>query len=459
MSEGESGESGRPDRSGWGVIVAYSLVCAATQVLWLTYAAITTESARHYGVSVGAIGWLAEIFPLLYVVLAIPAGILLDRWFRPVLAGGGALVAAGGLIRLGGDEFAWAMAGQVAVAVAQPIVLSAVGKLAAEYLQPRERPAGIAVGSAGSFVGMLIALILGPTVGGHGQIERLLVLEAVLALIPVAMLAGALRRPGFAGARAGVGAQAPVGAQALTAGAGVAVGAGEEHAAIASGVARRLWAMGQMRTLCGLVFIGFGVFVALATWLQTLLAPAGVSETTAGLLLVGMVVAGVIGCGAIAPQVVERGAERRFMLATVLVSCVGCGVMGAVTLLGVRAAAIVVMGAFLLPALPVILTATERLAGPAMAGTAGAIVWMAGNLGGLVVALIVQALVHHPLPAFLAMAAVSLMGLPLIARIGVLPKEAMPGMPGGVRPGAEAEAYSPVSATTRPESTAAASAR
>jgi len=212
--------------------------------------------------------------------------------------------------------------------------------------------------------------------------------------------------------------------------------------------------MPQMRVLCGLVFIGFGVFVALATWLQTLLAPAGVSETTAGLLLVGMVVAGVIGCGVIAPRVVERGAERRFMLATVLVSCAGCVAMGAVTLLGVRAAAIVVMGAFLLPALPVILTATERLAGPAMAGTAGAIVWMAGNLGGLVVALIVQALVHDPLPAFGAMAGVSLLGLPLIARIGVLPKETTPG---GAQ--TQRESYSPVSATTRPESTASASAR
>jgi predicted MFS family arabinose efflux permease len=141
--------------SGWRVIVAYSLVCAATQVLWLTYAAITTETARRYGVSVGAVGWLAEIFPLLYVVLAIPAGILLDRWFRPALASGGALVALGGLVRLGGETFVWAIAGQVLVAVAQPVVLSGVSKLAGEYLPAEQRATGIAVGSAGSFVGML----------------------------------------------------------------------------------------------------------------------------------------------------------------------------------------------------------------------------------------------------------------------------------------------------------------
>lgn len=375
--------------TGWPVIVAYGLVCAATQVLWLTFAAITTETARHYGVSVGAVGWLAEIFPLLYVVLAIPAGILLDRWFRPVLAGGGILVAVGGLVRLGGDAFVWAMAGQVAVAVAQPVVLSAVSKLAGEYLPFEQRAAGISVGSAGGFVGMLIALLLGPTLGGHGHVERLLVVEAVLSALPALALCVTLRRPGHQST---------------------------EHAAIAGNAARALWALPSMRTLCGLVFIGFGVFVALATWLQTLLHPAGVSETAAGALLVGMVIAGVLGCAVLPPIVARRGIERGFMRCAVAVGCLGCVVLGVVPWLGGRAAAIVLMGVFLLPALPVILTATERLAGPA-AGTAGAIVWMAGNLGGLVVALLVQVLVHDPLAAFLAMAAVSLLGLPIAARL------------------------------------------
>ena len=66
-----------------------------------------------------------------------------------------------------------------------------------------------------------------------------------------------------------------------------------------------------MRILCGLVFIGFGIFVALATWLQTLLSPAGVSEATAGALLVGMVIAGIVGCAVLPPLVARRGAERR----------------------------------------------------------------------------------------------------------------------------------------------------
>jgi predicted MFS family arabinose efflux permease len=384
---------------GWPVIVAYSLVCAASQLLWLTYAAITTESARYYGVSVGAIGWLAEIFPLLYVVLAIPAGMLLDRWFRSTLAVGGLLIALGGITRLGGQTFAWAIAGQVLVAVGQPVVLSAVGKLAGEYLPSSQRASGIAVGSAGGFAGMLVALILGPTLGAHGHVERLLVVEAVIAIPPSLALVVLLGRRGHAS---------------------------DEHAAIEGSVAAALWRLPSMRTLCGLAFIGFGIFVALATWLQQLLQPSGVSEAQAGALLVGMVLAGIVGCALLPPIVTRRGADRAFIRGAVQVACGGCVVLALAPWLSVQLLALVAMGFALLPALPVILTRAEQLAG-AGAGTAGAIVWMAGNLGGLVVALVVQVLVHHPLPAFLTIAGISLLGLPLAARLSAPTGEASDG--------------------------------
>lgn len=372
------------------MVAAFAAVCAGTQLLWLTYAPIDTGSAHYYGVSSGAIGWLANVFPLLYVVLAIPAGRLLDERFRPTLAGAGALMAAGGLVRLGGQAFAWAMAGQLMIAVAQPFVLSAMGKLAGEYLPVEQRAAGIAVASTASFAGMLFALLLGPAIGDHGHVERLLAVEAALGVPAALALAWALRRPGPAGDD-------------------------EESAAIEGGAVRTLWALPQMRTMCGLVFVGFGVFVALTTWLQTLLHPDGVSEQAAGALLVGMLVAGMIGSAALPPLLARRGAEATFMRTAIFVSAAGCVALAAVGSLGARAAVLAAMGFALLPALPVIIALAERLAGRA-AGTAGAIVWMAGNLGGLVVALVVQALVHHQTAAFLTMAAVMLAGLPFAAR-------------------------------------------
>jgi hypothetical protein len=66
--------------------------------------------------------------------------------------------------------------------------------------------------------------------------------------------------------------------------------------------------------------------------------------------------------------------------------------------------AMVVLGAVLLTDLPLILELVERHAGPA-AGMATALLWLAGNVGGLVLALVVQVLVHHAAVAFVVMAA------------------------------------------------------
>ena len=67
----------------WGTVAAYAAAAGANQLLWLTYAPITTDAAEHFGVSEATIGWLSQVFPLLYVVLALPAGLALDRAFRP----------------------------------------------------------------------------------------------------------------------------------------------------------------------------------------------------------------------------------------------------------------------------------------------------------------------------------------------------------------------------------------
>jgi predicted MFS family arabinose efflux permease len=406
---------------GWTVIGAYGLVAAASQALWLTYAPITTETAHRYHVSVSAVGWLSEIFPLLYVLLAIPAGALLDRWFRPALACGGLLVAIGGLLRLGGEDFAWAMAGQAVVSIAQPIVMSAVSKLAGEYLQREQRAAGIAAASAAGFLGMLIALLLGPALGGD-HLRLLLGIEAVAATLCALALCAALLR-----ARSGT-VQDP----------------GEERIAVQRGAVVELWRMPAMKILCGLCFIGFGVFVALSTWLQALLHPSHISETAAGALLVAMILAGVVGCAVLPPLVERRHAERAFMRTVVIVGCLGSIALGLLPGIAARAVVMVVMGLLVLPALPVILTLAERLAGAA-AGTAGAIVWLAGNLGGLIVALIVQALVHEPVAAFVALAVVVTLGMPLTGKVAGIARLAasISGVAGGA---AASEASVPVAA-------------
>jgi predicted MFS family arabinose efflux permease len=377
-------------RNRWGVVVAYAALGAATQVLWLTFAPITTAAAEHYGVGEGAVGWLAEIFPLLYVVLAIPAGMALDRWFVPALRTGAALTAAGALLRLGGDSFAWALGGQLLVAVAQPFVLNAVTKLASEYVEPAARPAAISLGAGGTFVGLLLGLLLGPALGGATDLRPLLLTEAAFAVLAAAALWIALRsRP---------------------------AGAGTLERAIGLHELRAVWDDRFVRTLCALAFVGFGVFIALTTWLQGLLEPFGVSDDTAGGMLAVAVVAGVATTTWLPAAAARGGAERRALAGALLVCAVCCSALAVVRAPAAQFVLVAAIGAVVLPALPVLLELAERRAGAAGA-SAAALLWLAGNLGGIALALPVGALVHHAGPAFVLLALAAMAGLPFAWRL------------------------------------------
>jgi predicted MFS family arabinose efflux permease len=361
-------------------------VSAANQMLWLTFTPITTDSARHYGVSSGAVGWFAEIFPLLYVVLAVPTGRLIDRSMPRWLGVGALLTAAGAVLRLLGDDYAVVLAGQVLIAVAQPFVLNAVTVVSGAYLPASERARGIAVSSAGIFGGMLLALVLGATFGA-GNLGALLVVQAVVGVAAAVWLALELRTPG-------------------------------RHVAARTAPARlrAVWADRGIRLLVGLVCAGFGVFIALTTWLQALLEPAGVSEGQAGTLLLAMVVAGVVGSAVLPPVLARRGQEHAFVLASVGFGAAALVLLAAAPGFGTGLVASLLVGALLLTDLPLILELAEGRAG-ASGGTASALVWLAGNGAGLVAALVVQGLLHRPALAFVVLAAMLLAGLPLLAAL------------------------------------------
>ncbi len=371
-------------RTRWSVLAAFVVVTSSNQMLWLTYAPITTSSAAHYGVGEGAIGALSAVFPLLYVVLALPAGFALDRWFRGSLTLGAGLTALGGLIRLVDDSFAAALVGSLVVAVAQPLVTNSVAKVATAYAREQDRPLGIAVGSAGLFAGFLLAFGTGIALGD--DLPLLLAVQAAYAVLGAVALGLALR-------------VAPVG----------------PSEAVASGRAalRAVWADPVVRATTTLVVVGFGVFVGLTTWLQVLLEPDGIDADQTGVLLIVMVLAGVVGSAVLPPIVARAGVQQAVLGAALVVT-----VLGSLALVVVRGPVgtglvLAVLGLALLTTLPLVLELTERRAGAA-SGTAAALLWMAGNAGGLVVTVALVPLLDHRSLAFGLLAVVAVLGLPAV---------------------------------------------
>src|SRR5213078_5083992 len=169
----------------------------------------------------------------------LPAGRWLDARFGQALGLGAILTAGGGLLRLAGpSSYGWALAGQFVIAAGQPFVLNSITKVAARYFPARERTAAISVGSVALFVGILAAVLSGGPLFDAGGLALLLWVQAAVAVLAALWVLAAIRTP--------------------------AAFPGDPSVAVSL-----RWLRGDrfMWVLAGLLFVGIGVFNAVATWL------------------------------------------------------------------------------------------------------------------------------------------------------------------------------------------------
>ena len=372
----------------WAVLAGYGLLAACSQLLWLSYAFISAQAHHAMGVSSGAVGDLAAIFPLMYVLLALPFGRWLDVRFEQALAVGAVLTGVGGALRLAGpDSFGWALVGQFVIAVGQPLVLNSITKIAARYFPERERTAAISVGSVSLYVGILAAALSGGPLYDAGGLRLLLIVQGGVGLLAMAWVLVALRTP--------------------------AAFRGDPSVAVSLGWLRRdrfMWVLG------GLLFIGMGVFNAVATWLDTILSHFGLGSAS-GYLFAILTVAGIVGAAVLPGIAASRDRRRAMLQVTVAVTAVvflAIAVFHAEVFLAI---AVAVEGFVLLAALPVALDWSELHSGPERAGAAVGFLLLAGNLGGVVLLLIVQIVIASPALSLGVLAVAALAGLVLSTRL------------------------------------------
>lgn len=377
------------EKSRWLVVIAFGLLVAATQVLVVNYAPVTNDAARHFGVSVASVGWLSQIFPLVFFLLAIPAGLALDRWFRPALVFGATLTAAGAFVRLVADDYTWTMVGQVIAAVGQPLILNAIPGLAIAYLAAKDRTTGIALATAGTFLGMVVGYLLGAFLPGVAHIHTITLISALIAMDAAGALIMALHF------------FKPLG--------------GDEAVPSTGGLRafRSAFRNPHLRRLCAVVAIPMGAFLALATYVQPLLEPAEISESSAGLILSFTMIAGVVGSAIVPVWAARHHCEVKVMAVGIVITAGACLHLALVPSTAMAYLTLIGVGFVLLPALPIVLSLSERHAADAESTAAG-LIWMAGNLGGVIVATLVSLLVGQPAVAFLALAGATVLALPAL---------------------------------------------
>ena len=136
-----------------------------------------------------------------------------------------------------------------------------------------------------------------------------------------------------------------------------------------------------------------------------------------GYLIAIMTVGGIAG-GALLPGFAARRDQRRGLLqVAVITTAAAFAVMAGVHAPAACGAVLLVAGFFLLAGLPVVLDWSELHAGPERAAGATGFLLLAGNLGGVILVLIVQAVIGSPYLSLSALCLTCLAGLALASRL------------------------------------------
>lgn len=164
------------------------------------------------------------------------------------------------------------------------------------------------------------------------------------------------------------------------------------------------------------MFLGFGLFTVLVTWLDTLEGNAGHPNLGQALVIV-ITLAGIAGA-AILPSVAQSTGRRRETAAWIFaisgICLVGLAIFHAVPMLVICATG---LGFFLMAGLPLIYDWSELIVGPELAATAIGFLTLVANLGGTILATLAEAMLAHPTIVFLVLAALCLVGVELSLRI------------------------------------------
>ena len=64
----------------WLILVGFVLIACMTQVLWITFAPITSAAAQFYHRSDLMIGLLSMSFMIIYIFIVLPSAWTIDTW-------------------------------------------------------------------------------------------------------------------------------------------------------------------------------------------------------------------------------------------------------------------------------------------------------------------------------------------------------------------------------------------
>lgn len=357
----------------WIVLAAYMLMAALTQLYWLNFAAIETYMEGLLNIPASNVMWLTMVFPLMQVMLTIPAGMIIDKkGYKFGIGLGAVFTGIFSLLRLADPmSYMILLVSQIGISIGQPFVLNGITKLATVWFSPGEEATAVGLGSLALFIGMMVALGLTPLlVEGSGFVSMLWVYAALGIIGMLTFLILARSQPPTP-------SRAPETDLSETKWGGIGYILKNRNFILLGFVA----------------FVGIGAFNGLATWLEKMLNELhGIAMTDAGNISAALILAGLIGCFVI-PLISDRFRRRKpfLMLAPFM------GSVCVVIFIFIRGYVPniingLVLGFFLISALPIMLTMSAEITGPKYAGISVGYLQLLGNIAAVILVSSMEAL-------------------------------------------------------------------
>jgi MFS family permease len=347
----------------WVVLLVFMAVVALNQLLWITFAPITSSAARYYQVSDLSIGLLSMSFMIVYILISLPASWVIDTYGLRVAVGtGAALTGLFGLLRgLAAPNYTLVLIAQIGIAIGQPFILNAVTKVAARWFPLAERATAAGLGSLAAYLGIVLGLALTPYLTLHVGMGGMLRAYGIVAMLAAgAFLAFARERPPTPPCRPDQ----------------------EERSLVFTGLGQALRKRDFLWLLL-IMFVGLGVFNGVTTWIEDIVRPRGFSITQAGIAGGLMVAGGVLGALVI-PTLSDRYRRRiPFMLLALCGATPGLvGITFALNY-GLLLTSSFVLGFFLLSAGPIAFQYGAEITYPAPEGTTNGLLLLMGQVSGI----------------------------------------------------------------------------
>jgi MFS family permease len=347
----------------WFILIVYMLLVAANQLLWITFAPITGDATRYYGVSDLQIGILSMCFMIVYVVVSIPASWIIDKYgIRAGVGIGAVFTGVFGLIRgFAGTDYNMLLLAQIGIAIGQPFILNAITKLSARWFPMEERATAAGLGTLAMYIGILAGMTVTPYLIRGSGISGMLFIYGIFAIsIAAFFLLFIKERP----------ATAPC------------LPEQEERSLVFDGF------MSTIRTkdfiwLMIIFFIGLGVFNSVTTWIEDIMRPRGFSATQAGITGGMMIVGGIVGA-LIIPMLSDKYKKRTpFIILALFGATLGLTGITFATSYWLMITSGMVLGFFLLSAGPVGFQYGAEITFPASEGTSNGMLLLMGQVSGI----------------------------------------------------------------------------